>query len=126
MKNALPILLLLAISCTPPKHLHKASYEGVEVAYHWNHRKDKPSELILRMENRSLEDKRISLVIDLYLEGKTVETLEADTCIKVGRTMNGKLNGIFFTPERVTTAQIKAGEVQVEMTRTFVEPLRCP
>lgn len=80
----------------------------------------------MRMENVSTEDRRISLVIDIYHQGRTVETLQADTCIKVGQAMSGKLNGIYFVPESVTREQIESGDVQLELTRTFVEPLTCP
>jgi hypothetical protein len=124
MKRSLFVILLLA-ACSSPQYLHKAVHDGVEISYYWKHQKEKPSELILRMTNVSEEDKRVSLVIDLYSQGKTVETLQADTCIKVGQSLNGKLNGVYFVPEKVTTQQINNGEVQIEMTRTFVEPLSC-
>jgi hypothetical protein len=116
---------LILVSCAGPKYLHTSVHDGVEIAYRWAHRNDRPSELLMRMENTTLEDKRVSLVIDLYHQGRTVETLEADTCLRVGQTMTGKLNGIYFVPEQVTTEQIKSGEVQLEMTRTFIEPLPC-
>ena len=126
MKGSKIVLMALLLSaCSAPKYIHEGVHEGVEIAYYWKHDKEKPIELILRMENTSLEDKRVSLVIDLYHTGKTVETLQADTCIRVGKTLNGKLNGIYFVPEQVTAEQVRNGEIQIEMTRTFVEPLPC-
>ncbi len=126
MKGSKIVLMALLFSaCSAPKYIHEGEHEGVGLAYYWKHDKEKPIELILRMENTSLEDKRVSLVIDLYHTGRTVETLQADTCIRVGKTLNGKLNGIYFVPEQVTAEQVRNGEIQIEMTRTFVEPLPC-
>lgn len=125
MDRSLIATLLLLAACAAPKTIHKSVHDGVEIAYHWNHGKDEPSELVMRMDNTTLEDRRVSLVIDLYLDGKTIETLQADTCIRVGQSLNGKLNGIYFVPEQVTPEQIKSGTVTIEMTRTFVEPLPC-
>ncbi len=124
MKNPLFFLLLIT-ACSSPKYLHQAVHDGVEVSYYWKHQKEAPSELIMRLTNVSQEDRRVSLVIDLYHQGKTIETLQADTCIRVGQSLNGKLNGIYFVPEKATSAQIQSGEVQVEMTRTFIEPIPC-
>ncbi len=125
MKKLLPFILSIFFGCSAPKTIHKAVHDGIEIAYHWDHDENEPSELVMRMDNKTLEDRRISLVIDIYLNGKTVETLQADTCIRLGQSLNGKLNGIYFVPENVSPAQIKSGEVQIEMTRTFVEPLPC-
>jgi len=115
------LVLLLAFSgCAPVQYVQKGTQDGIDFAYRWNHPAGKPSELILKMTNTTTEDKRVDLVIDLYYQGVTVESLEADTCIKAGATMNGKLNGIYFIPERITTAQIKDGGATAELTRTMV------
>lgn len=120
-----PLLLLTLAACSGPQYLYKGEQDGVELAYRWNHPKDKPSELLLRMKNTTPGDKRIALAIDLYYQGRTVETLEADTCIRNGQALTGKLNGIYFIPERITTEQIKNGGVQVEMTNTRIEAEPC-
>ena len=121
----LTLLLLTLAACSGPQYLYKGERDGVELAYRWNHPKDKPSELLLHMKNMTPGDKRIALAIDLFYQGRTVETLEADTCIRTGQTLNGKLNGIYFIPERITTEQIKNGGVQVEMTKTRIEAEPC-
>ena len=125
MKALFISLLLVLIACSTPQYLHKQVHDGIEIAYFWKHADNGPSELILRMDNVSQEDRSVALVIDLYLQGKTAETLQADTCIRAGQTLNGKLNGIYFVPAVVSTQQIKNGEVTVEMTRTLVEPQPC-
>ncbi|HRD51346.1 MAG TPA: hypothetical protein PKY96_01730, partial [Flavobacteriales bacterium] len=71
-------------------------------------------------------DRSIALAIDLYYQGRTMETFEADTCLKPGMLLMGRLNGIRFVPERLTTAQIQDGNTQVEVTRTEVTKAPCP
>ena len=120
------LLALVFTSCATSKYVEKGTVDGVEIAYRWNHPVGKPSELLLRLKNTTMEDRNLNLAIDLYYQGRTLETMQADTCIRAGQTLNGKLNGIYFIPERVTTAQIKDGGTQVETMKTVVEPTHCP
>ena len=123
-RHVLPLVLLA--SCAMPQYVSKGTQDGVEIAYRWNHPVGKPSELWLRLKNTTELDKHIDLGIDLYYQGRTVELFEADTCLRAGQLLNGKLNGIYFIPERVTTEQIKDGSAEVETTRTLIEPGTCP
>jgi len=125
MKRLAP-LLFLAVACTPTSYLHKGVQDGVEMAYRWDHPAGRSSELLLKLVNTSNEDKEVDLVIDLYYQGRTIETLSADTCLKAGQTMNGKLNGIYFAPAQLTTEQIKSGDVTAEMTRSTITTTTCP
>ncbi len=122
----LPLLATFIAGCAAPQYLAKGTHDGVEVAYRWNHPANKPSELLLRLKNTTDTDKRIELVIDVAYQGRTLESLEADTCIRGGQTLNGKLNGTYFIPTRVTTPQIKDGDVDVDLTRTTVSPCERP
>ena len=72
-------LFLSLVACAPPEYLHKGVQDGVELAYRWNHPAGKPVELLLKMVNTTEQDKEVSLIIDLYYQGLTVETLTADT-----------------------------------------------
>lgn len=127
MKRLLPLLFLSQSAVfAQSKFVHKGEHNGVELAYRWNHPVGKPSELLMRMKNTTKEDKRVDLVIDLYYQGLTVESFEADTCIKAGVTLTGKLNGIYFVPGRVTTEQIKSGDAEAEITRSEIETGTCP
>lgn len=127
MKRTLaPLALLILVACSAPQYVYKGVHDGVELSYRWNHPAGKPSELLLKMTNTATEDKRIEVVLDLYYQGRTVESFSADTCIKVGQTLNGKLNGFYFNPQRLTTEQIKSGDGKVEMTNTSIEPAVCP
>lgn len=125
MKRTWPVLLLLS-ACAPAQYVQKGVQDGVEFAYRWNHPPGKPSELLLKLVNTANEDKQVDLVIDVHYQGRTVEVLEADTCIRAGQTLNGKLNGIYFIPTKITTEQIKAGDAEAEITRSVVAPSHCP
>ncbi len=127
MKAALLAAIAFTLaSCTGAQYLEKGTFDGIEVAYRWNHPPGKPSELLLRLKNIADTDRSIALAIDLYYQGRTVETFEADTCLRPGMMLMGKLNGIHFIPERLTTDQIKDGGAQVEVTRTDVTKAPCP
>lgn len=119
-------LLLLTLSCTPTQDVHKGMQDGVELSYRWNHPVGKPSELLLKLVNTSADDKEVDLVIDLYYQGRTVEILSADTCIKAGRTLNGHLNGLYSIPSTLTGEQIRSGGTTAEMTRTTIAKSTCP
>ena len=125
MKRTWPVLLLLS-ACAPAQYVQKGVQDGVEFAYRWNHPPGKPSELLLKLVNTANEDKQVGLVIDVHYQGHTVEVLEADTCIRAGQTLSGKLNGIYFIPTKITTEQIKAGDAEAEITRSVVAPSHCP
>lgn len=126
--KAIALLLLVTplAAMAQGKYITKGERNGVELAYRWNHPLGRPSELHLRLKNNTAEDKSLSLEIDLSYQGLTVETLSADTCIKAGRTMTGKLNGIYFVPTRLTTDQLKSGDTEAEFTRTEVTGGECP
>lgn len=126
MKQFALLSILLLASCAMPQYVSKGTQNGVEIAYRWNHPVGKPSELWLRLKNTTEQDKHLNLGIDLYYQGRTVEMFEADTCVRAGQLLNGKLNGIYFIPERLTTSQIKDGSAEVETTRTLIETAGCP
>ncbi|MDX9751496.1 MAG: hypothetical protein RBT71_10485 [Flavobacteriales bacterium] len=114
------------MACAPAQWAYKGMHNGVDISYRWQHRTGKPAELLLRMENTTAEDRDVSLAIDLYYQGRTVETFSADTCMRAGQTMNGKVNGFYFISARLSNEQVKSGDAQVEMTRTAVDPGSCP
>jgi hypothetical protein len=122
------LLMLLATSVGAQAQLvQKGRINGVDLAYRWRHPAGKPSELLIRMENMERSDRRVSLQVDLSYQGLTVELLSADTCIKAGAVLNGRVNGLYFRPERLTSDQIRSGDVEVDLTNTAVEETgACP
>ena len=124
MALTLAMVALAANACA--QFTEKGTQDGVEIAYRWKHPPGKPSELLVRLKNVAESDRRINLGIDLYYQGRTIETFEADTCIPPGMVLNGRLNGFYFIPKRLTTAQIKDGGADVEVTRTEVTQETCP
>ena len=101
--------------------------DGVKVSYRWNHRADKPSELLLKIVNDSPSAQQLHLGLDLYYQAFTVEQFSADTCIPAGRTFNGKLNGIYFIPKQVTAEQAASPDTKVQLTEFTAErSTACP
>ena len=128
MKALITLLLILGItSCKAPQFIQGGEKDGVTVSYRWNHRTDKPSELLLKIVNDSPSAQQLHVGLDLYHQAFTVEQFSADTCIPAGRTFNGKLNGIYFIPQQITPEQSASPETKVQLTEFTVERLTtCP
>jgi hypothetical protein len=123
------LLLFVAFTaglCAHAQLVEKGRINGVDVAYRWRHPTGKPSELLIRLENTEAHDQRVALHVDLIYQGLTVEIFEADTCIRAGAILNGRVNGIFFRPQRLTPEQLRSDDVQVDLTNTTVERGECP
>lgn len=122
------ILALLATAgCKAPAFTQGGQKDGVSVDYRWNHRPDKPSELLLKIANTAASARQVHVELDLYHQALTVERFSADTCIPAGRTFNGKLNGIYFIPQHLTAEQAASSDTNVEVTRLDVEEAgQCP
>jgi hypothetical protein len=127
-RQTLIATVLLLAACKAPQFIQAGNKDGVSVSYRWNHREGKPSELLLKLVNADSAAHRVSLDLDLYHEGFTVEQFHTDTCIPAGRTFNGKLNGIYFIPQKLTAAQAASGDTKVELTGFTTERLdgKCP
>lgn len=128
MKALVILLLLLGITaCKAPQFIQGGEKDGVAVSYRWNHRPGKPSELLLKIVNAGTSAQQVHLGLDLYYQGFTVEEFTADTCIPAGRTFNGKLNGIYFIPQKITPEQAASPDTKVELTGYNVEQAgSCP
>ncbi|MGB3527440.1 MAG: hypothetical protein WBB32_15910 [Flavobacteriales bacterium] len=128
--KAIPTLLLILLgftSCKVPQFIQGGEKDGVKVSYRWNHRADKPSELLLKIVNDSPSAQQLHLGLDLYYQAFTVEQFSADTCIPAGRTFNGKLNGIYFIPKQVTAEQAASPDTKVQLTEFTAErSTACP
>ncbi len=128
MKVLVTLLLLLAItSCKAPQFIQGGEKDGVTVSYRWNHRADKPSELLLKIVNNSTSAQQLHIGLDLYNQAFTVEEFSSDTCIPAGRTFNGKMNGIYFIPKQITAEQAASPDTKVQLTEFTVAPITtCP
>ena len=121
------LLLPLLFACKGPSFVQKGVHQGIDVSYRWNHPTGKPSEVLLKMTNTSTQDKQVSLELDLYYQGRTIETFQVDTCIRGGQTLNGKMNGVYFVPTRLTQEQSRSDDTQVELTKVNTSELfACP
>ena len=126
-RSLLPFLSLLLFGCKAPQFVQAGQKDDVAVSYRWNQKEGKPSELLLKIVNTSPSAQKLHLGLDLYYQGFTVEQFTADTCIPAGRTFNGRLNGIYFVPARLTPEQEAGPDTKVELTEFTAERIdRCP
>lgn len=127
-----PLLYPLAVclattACKAPQYVQAGAKNNVQVQYRWNIRPDKPAELLLKIANKDSSAQRIHLGLDVYYQGFTVEEFSADTCIRAGRTFNGKMNGIYFIPQKLTSEQAASPDTKVDLTEFTAEPAAtCP
>ena len=128
MKRLLPLVLVLALfGCKAPQFVQAGKKDDVSVSYRWNHATGKPSELLLKIVNESSSAQQLHLELDLYYQAFTVEQFTADTCIPAGRTFNGKTNGIYFIPQKLTPEQATSPDTKVELTGFTTERTEaCP
>ncbi len=125
--HALLLAMLALPACKMPQYVQAGTKNDVAVDYRWNVPPDKPAELLLRLKNSGTSAQRIHIGLDLYYQGFTVEELTADTCIPAGRTFNGKLNGIYFIPKRITPEQASSPDTKVALTDFTAVPVgACP
>jgi hypothetical protein len=62
MKRTIPLLAFAALmACAPAPWAYKGMHDGVDISYRWRHATGKPSELHLRLENTTSEDRSVSL-----------------------------------------------------------------
>jgi len=125
------ILLLFAVAtaagCKAPQFIQAGEKDGVSVDYRWNINAAKPPELLLKIANKSDSAQHLHLELDLSYQAFTVEELTADTCIPAGRTFNGKLNGIYFIPKALTSAQAASPDCKVQVNGFTTEnAAHCP
>lgn len=130
MKTQLRLALIAALTlvgCRTAQFLPGGEQDGISVDYRWNHRPEKPSELLVKISNTGPSAKRVHVGLDLYYQGLTVEEFMADTCIKAGRTLNGKVNGFYFIPQTLDAEQLASPDTQVQLTTLRVEEVdHCP
>lgn len=122
MKRLLPLLLSLALfGCKTAQFVQATKKDDVSLSYRWKHTTGKPSELLLKIVNESPSAQQLHLGLDLYYQGFTVEQFMADTCIPAGRTFNGKTNGIYFIPQKLTPEQAASPDTKMELTEFTTE-----
>jgi hypothetical protein len=85
---------------------------GLEISTKWGTAKNAAGErkdaLMLKVENDSEKSLSLSFDVNLYYEGILRETgrIEGE-CIPALKSRIGKLNGIYFIPEKFTSEQLK-------------------
>lgn len=122
--NKLIILLasVTMVSCAKPTWISLAKEEGLEVSAAWKEVKRKPGEsggdvrLEMKVENTGKSAVTYQLGLDFFLNGVHIENIpSSEYCAMPGRTYTGKLNGVYFEPEKFSFAQVKDSSVSMEI-----------
>lgn len=113
----LAFCLLFAMSCSAQKRGYTAlgEQDSVLVGYRLNVRKEKPTEIWLRIENASKVRRHVYAQLVLQHEGVIVETFEADSLLAPGHTLTGKLNGFYFISQTLTSEQLQDPATSIEL-----------
>ncbi len=106
--------------------------DGLRMATKWAKAKDadgavKPA-LLIAIENTNKEPVAFSYTINLYYEGMLRETASmSEECIVGLKSRIGKLNGIYFIPQKFTPEQLKSSDFNFTMDGIEIEKVdSCP
>jgi len=109
-------------SCAKPTWVSLAKEEGLEVSAAWKQVKRKPGEnggdvrLELKVQNTGSSALTYQLGLDFFLNGVHIENIpSSEYCAMPGRTYTGKLNGVYFEPEKFNFAQVRDSSVSLEV-----------
>lgn len=100
--------------------------DGLKISTKWSKAKNEAGEkkpaLFFAMENLNDYDVEYSFEILLYYEGLLKENgaIEAE-CLQAQKSQVGKLNGIYFIPEKFTEQQLKNSDFNFEIESVMVE-----
>lgn len=133
MKLTIAILSLFIVQTLSAQDTYttKTSNDLIDIQAKWKYPVKKgveqPAELLLKVVNSS--DKLVSLTFDLEFSIgiQTAETFHVDTCVKAGKTMNGKLNGLYFVSGSLSNAQLKSDDFDWEINELSTAEIdTCP
>jgi len=100
--------------------------DGLKISTKWSKAKNEEGEkkpaLLFAIENVNEYDVEYSFEILFYYEGLLKENgaIEAE-CLQGMKSQIGKLNGIYFIPEKFTTQQLKSSDFNFEIESLMVE-----
>jgi hypothetical protein len=115
MKHILTTLLLLAATGTFAQRGYTpyVTKDGVRIGTKWGTARDadgvrKPA-LLIGVENTNKETVRYSYQINFFYEGMLRETGNPEEVCLPGRSSRvGKINGVYFIPQKFTAEQLKS------------------
>jgi hypothetical protein len=76
--------------------------------------------LFVKVTNKTDKTLNYSLGVELFVDGVMEEASQvSDFCIGAKKTMQGRLNGIYFVPETVKASQIGTESFTLELSGEF-------
>ena len=102
--------------------------DGLKLSYKWGTAKDTNGEtkkaLLIRSENTNDYAVSYTYTIDMYYEGILRETTTIeDECLKAGGVSMGKLNGIYFIPQRFTEEQLESSDFNLQFNNISADKI---
>ncbi|MCB0762447.1 MAG: hypothetical protein KDC12_13050 [Flavobacteriales bacterium] len=116
------ILLIASTGLAQKKFERISSQEGLEAYAKWGTAKvdgQKKSVILLKLINTNDSAIVYSLDVEFFFQGKRVEAFEQESaCIDGGKTHQGKLNGLYFYSETLSSEQITSDDFEYVITVT--------
>lgn len=129
MKYIFSLLTVFLVSTTIQAQRGYDTYsktDGLEISTKWGKARDadgarRPA-LLLRIENHNDFAVSFGFDVNFYYEGILRETGGVDReCIDGLKSRIGKLNGVYFIPEKFTPEQLKSGDFHYSIDDVSVE-----
>jgi hypothetical protein len=129
MNKSLLLFLVLVFASTSligQKYKVYTKVKGVEISTKWlspsKMKRDAPLQLLIKAENTNDYNVDLSLSVALYLDGILEEqSAPSSIPIKAGKTLQGKLNGLFFESDKLSNEQIRSDKFDYEILDIEVE-----
>lgn len=99
--------------------------DGISIDYRWSNEKpfDRNSQLELRLRIRNSNDHhaQLNFSVDFYMGPLLHESSEeVEICLNPGRTLHGRLNGVYFRTTTLTNEQIRSEKFKFEINDLVV------
>jgi hypothetical protein len=119
------LALLVLISAIPfgtiaQKYENYTKVDGVQLSTKWvpasKFKKNSPLQLLIKAENKNAFEVELALSVALYLDGILEEQSGiSELTLRAGKSLQGKLNGLFFESDRLSNEQIKSDKFEFEI-----------
>lgn len=128
--TSIVMVLMLSLSAQD-KYTEKISTEDVAIQFKWKYPMTGgvagPAELLLKVKNKNDDAISISFEVAYTMNIRTVATFAVDTCIKAKKTINGKMNGLYFIAPDLTNDELMSDGFVWEINDLAVEEIeKCP
>ena len=100
--------------------------DGLKISKKWAKARDesgeKRSALLLALDNTNEHSMSFSIEMRFYYEGILKETgMIEDMCLSAKKSSIGRLNGLYFIPEKFTDQQLNSSDFNLEVDLVSIE-----